>query len=172
MQKKNRSFLRSLVFSALCAALSVVLGKYLQIPVGNSLRISFESLPVLLASLAVGPFWGALTGLVADLVGCLLVGYEINPIITLGMVCVGLLPACLILRKDRFFSVFWPILVAHAVGNMCVKSLGLYLWYATPWPILLARVGISCATAVLESLIIYELMKRSRLPFWKGEKRA
>ena len=78
--------LRILCAAALLAALSIVLGKYLAINVTDSIRFSFENLSILLAGIFLGPLVGGIVGAVADLVGCLMVGYAINPLITLGAV--------------------------------------------------------------------------------------
>ena len=83
--------LRVTVFSALLAAISIVCGKYLAFNMGDFLRFSFENLPIIFAGMAFGPLIGALVGVVADLVGCLLVGYAINPIITVGAAAIGLI---------------------------------------------------------------------------------
>ena len=67
---------RALCLAALLAAMSMILGKFLQIPTpfAEFVRISFENLPVILAGLVLGPLAGAMTGAVADLVGCLAYG--------------------------------------------------------------------------------------------------
>ena len=83
---------RALCLAGLLAAMSLILGKFLQIPspISQVVRISFENLPIILAGLTLGPVAGAMTGVVADLVGCALYGYAINPMITLGAAAVGL----------------------------------------------------------------------------------
>ena len=50
-KKHLGSNLRLLAVSAFLAALSIVCGKYLALPVGNVLRFSFENLPILLAGM-------------------------------------------------------------------------------------------------------------------------
>ena len=82
--------LRTLVVSSIFVALSIILGKYLAIPVGNIMRFSFESLPVLLAGFSFGPLVGMAVGIVADLFGSLLRGYDINLTVTLGAAVIGL----------------------------------------------------------------------------------
>ena len=164
----KKSSVRSLVFASLCAALSIVLGKLLQIPVGNSVRISFESLPVLFASLTLGPIWGALSGLVADLVGCVIMAYDVNPFVTLGAVTVGVLPALLVRDTKRFSHLYVPVLAAHAVGNMCIKSIGLYLYYRISPVLLLLRVFVSFVLSILESILLYQLLRSTHTPLWKG----
>ena len=88
---------RALCLAALLAAMSMILGKFLQIPTpfAEFVRISFENLPVILAGILLGPIAGAMTGVVADLVGCLAYGYTINPLITLGAGAVGLVAGVL-----------------------------------------------------------------------------
>ena len=72
-----------LIMMALFIALSIVLGKQLSFTAGP-FRISFENLTVLMAGIFFGPLAGLTVGACADLIGCLLVGYAINPIITAG----------------------------------------------------------------------------------------
>ncbi|MBQ9798211.1 MAG: folate family ECF transporter S component, partial [Clostridia bacterium] len=90
-RQKLQSNVRLLAVSAFLAALSIICGKYLALSLGNVLRFSFENLSILLAGMVFGPVVGAVVGIVADLVGCLMVGYAINPLVTLGAACVGLL---------------------------------------------------------------------------------
>ena len=95
MQKHSRKkiivfkSLTILVASAFLAALSIVFGKYLAIPIGTVMRFSFENTPIILAGIIFGAPVGAMVGAVADLVGCVLVGYEINIAVTLGAVLIG-----------------------------------------------------------------------------------
>lgn len=169
MQKKL-SLTHRIALSGALAALSIVFGKLLQIPIGDSIRISFENLPILLASLLFGPVLGGLTGLVADLVGCLLVGYSINPIITLGAVMVGVLPA-LLYRRTGAGALFGSVLVTHVLASMAIKTLGLYLYFYYPvFPaLLLWRVPIYLLLAVLESVILYQLLRH---PFFSEMRRG
>ena len=79
---------RVLILSALFIAASIVLGKYLSFTVG-AIRISLENLTILMAGIMFGPLIGLAVGVGADIIGCLMVGYTISPIITLGAGCVG-----------------------------------------------------------------------------------
>ena len=71
-----RGHLQRLVFASFLAALSIVFGKYLAIRGGDIMRFSFENLPLLLSGMLLGPAIGTMTAIVADLVGCVLVGYS------------------------------------------------------------------------------------------------
>lgn len=89
--KKAGYPLAVLVAAALLAALSIVCGKYLAIRAGDTLRFSFENLPILLGGFAFGPAIGVIIAVAADLIGCLMVGYAINPVITVGAALIGLI---------------------------------------------------------------------------------
>ena len=126
--------LRRLCFAAILAAMSLVLGKFLQIPhpFQEFIRISFENLPVLLAGISMGPVVGALVGTVADLLGCVLYGYSINPIVTLGAASVGLISGLLaryVVKKSLLAKVTVSVSLAHLVGSVLIKSAGLAAWY-------------------------------------------
>lgn len=129
--------LKITVFSALLAAISIVLGKYLAINAGEFLRFSLENLPILLAAMLFGAPVGAAVGAVADLVGSLMVGYAINPVITLGASAVGFLGGVFyeLLKKvkiSRGFKILISVFSAHLTGSVLIKGLGLYAMYGTP----------------------------------------
>ncbi len=170
---KRNSIARTVCFCGLFAALSIVFGKLLQIPIGDSLRISFENLPILCAAFCFGPWIASLVGVVADLVGCLIVGFAINPIITLGAALIGFCAGLffrLFSDKRGFFGVMLSVLPAHLIASVLVKSLGLYLYFGTPFAVLALRLPIYLITGLLESLILYELSKTPL--FRNGKERA
>ena len=166
---RNRpSGLRVLCTSALLAALSMVLGKYLAINITDSIRLSFENLPVLMAGIFLGPLVGASVGMVADLLGCILVGYSINPIITAGAVLIGLLSGLIaraFTRGGRTLSpvaVYAAVYAAHVAGSMVVKSIGLAVYFSTPIQVLAFRIPVYLVVGALEGAVIL-LLSRNRL---------
>ncbi len=160
---------RALCLAALLAAMSLILGKFLQIPTPFSqiVRISFENLPVILSGLVLGPLAGAMTGAVADLVGCLLYGYEINPIITLGAALVGLVAGTVSWLSHRLpllARIALSVLLAHTAGSVLVKTAGLAAWYLASFEmgyaeLLLWRALNYTIISVLESLLLYLLLR-------------
>lgn len=69
----------TIVVMALFIALSIVLGKFVAINILQDFRISLENTPVIIAAVAYGPLAGAIVGGLSDMIGCMLVGYTINP---------------------------------------------------------------------------------------------
>ncbi|MCD8105499.1 MAG: folate family ECF transporter S component [Lachnospiraceae bacterium] len=83
---------RTLVFLGLLVAMHIVLTRLLVIELG-SYRITVGVVCTILAGLWFGPLAGGLCGMVADLLGCLLKGYAVNPFITVAAMLWGIVPA-------------------------------------------------------------------------------
>ncbi|MBQ9777554.1 MAG: folate family ECF transporter S component, partial [Clostridia bacterium] len=123
--------------------------------------------PVILAGIVLGPLAGAMTGAVADLVGCLAYGYSINPLITLGAAAVGLVSgsASLLLRKSPLLlRISVSALLAHLVGSVLIKTAGLAAWYLASYEIgyaelVLWRLLNYAIIAVLEITLLYILLR-------------
>ena len=83
---------RNLILMAALVAMQIILARFLSIQASEILRISFESVPVILAGMWLGPLSGAIVALVADILGTVLSGYGIwFPPIALGPVLVGVI---------------------------------------------------------------------------------
>ncbi len=160
---------RALCLAALLAAMSLILGKFLQIPTpfAEFVRISFENLPVILAGIVLGPLAGAMTGAVADLVGCLAYGYSINPLITLGAASAGLvagLCGLLLARTPLLCRISVSAIAAHLVGSVGIKTAGIAAWYLGKYnlgyfELTLWRLLNYTIIAVLEIAILFALLR-------------
>ncbi|MBO7341624.1 MAG: folate family ECF transporter S component [Clostridia bacterium] len=160
---------RALCLAGLLAAMSLILGKFLQIPTpfAEFVRISFENLPVILAGLVLGPLAGAMTGAVADLVGCLAYGYSINPLITLGAASVGLVSGLLgwlLSRTPLLCRISVSAIAAHLVGSVAIKTAGIAAWYLSKYDLgyfelTMWRLLNYSIIAVLEIAILFALLR-------------
>lgn len=121
---------------ALFVAISIVAGKFLAISLGDTLRISFENLTIILTGMMFGPIVGALAGTCADILGCILRGYNIIPILTVGAACIGFVSGILYNAFNRFseyFRVPLCCLFSHILGSVVIKTIGLSLYYKSPF---------------------------------------
>ncbi len=159
--------LRILCAAALLTALSVVLGKYLAVstPV---FRFSLENLPILMAGIFFGPVIGGLVGVVSDLIGCALMSYTINPLITLGAALIGVVSGLIARLSTSGNRPLRPLMVcaagmaAHAVGSMTVKTVGLAVFAGTPIKTLLWRIPLYLVIGAVECLLLV-LLTRNKL---------
>lgn len=162
-QVKARRHLRILLLMSLFIALSIVFGKYLAFNLGEMLRISFENLPILLAGIFLGPICGCTVAVAADLLGCLLVGYAINPVITIGAALIGLLSGLVARLTHRFplaAQIVLTVLISHLIGSVGVKTAGLSAFYGTSYPVLaLWRALNYLLVGTAEGILLFVLMK-------------
>ena len=168
--QKNRMSLKILAASSLMVAISIVCGKYLAIPGGEVLRFSFENLPIMMAGMLFGPVMGMAVGVVADLVGCVLVGYTINPLVTMGAAAIGLMTGLvwMSLKRSRSISYSWKIgisvFAAHLLGSVVIKTFGLAAYYAFPlWELMLWRLLNYVIVGAIEGMLLYILLKNKLL---------
>ena len=161
--------LRGLCFAAILAAMSIILGKFLQIPnpFQDFIRLSFENLPIILGGIALGPVAGAMIGVVADLIGCVAYGYTVNPIITLGAAAIGAIAGIVsnyIVKKPLSLKVILSAVPAHLIGSVLIKSFGLASWYLAKYELgmmefILWRLLNYALVATAECVILYILLK-------------
>ena len=150
-------------------AISILMGKYLAIRGGDVMRFSLENTPIILSGIAFGPGAGALVGLVADLVGCIMVGYTINPLVTLGAVAIGLISGFVprILAKINIngkLSLAITVAVAHLVGSVVIKTLGLSSYYDMPFIILMLWRALNyLIVGALDGIVVHILLSRKEI---------
>lgn len=171
VSSKTSKAIHKLTIMSIMVALSIVFGKLIAINFGGAIRFSFENLPILLVSIVLGPLEGAFSGVVADIIGCILVGYEINPIVTLGAMLIGFM-AGLIYRMVYFLPtpvrVLLSIFASHLSGSIIVKTIGLSSFYMTSqnmgfFQLLFIRTAIYIALTIIEGIIIYLLVRNKAI---------
>lgn len=178
--KKTKITVKLTVALAMLAAVSIICGKYLAISGGEVLRFSLENMPVIFAGIAFGPLAGAAVGAVADIVGCLMVGYAINPLVTLGAAAIGLVAGITptVLKKtkiDQKFITVIAVALAHLVGSVLIKTVGLAVYYSMPlWALMLWRALNYLIVGAIDGTVIYLLMRskgvRMQISKLRGDK--
>ena len=162
---------RTLVVSAVLAAISVVLARLI-IPMPDvSTRFSLEAVPIFLAGMFFGPIPGALVGFSADLVGCLFSGYGYNPMFCIPPIlyglCAGLFRPMLV-KKVNIGRIALAFLPAITLGSVLWQSFALAKVYggdafeAFFLTKLAARSIQFAVTFVLDTLIVW-LLYRSKV---------
>ena len=160
---KSRST-QTLVFLALLCAMQIILARFCVIWITNSIKITFEAIPILLAGILFGPIAGALVGAASDILGAaFLSGMGWMPQLTVTPLLLGLFPGLLrfLLVKQptlpRFFIVCAP---GFVVGSMLWTTWWLSKLYSTPLPVLLAsRIPLYCVIGVLDIVAVYLLYR-------------
>lgn len=165
LKTKNLSNLKILTVAALFSALSIVLGKFLAINIGNTVRISLENLPIIFSGILFGPAVGAVTGFSADFIGSILRGYAINPIITLAATLIGFLSGWLysVFKKFKQTSrIFICVLLCHTICSVFIKTAGLCIWYGSPFFITFFWRTISYLIITFAEFLILKILINSK----------
>ncbi len=122
---------RNLILMAALIAMQIILARFLSIQASDILRISFESVPIVLAGMWLGPLSGAIVALIADILGTVLSGYGIwFPPIALGPVLMGVISGLstkYVFRSDlsstrESWKVVVTVLVAGIVNSFLVGT--------------------------------------------------
>ena len=83
----------TLVSLSALTAIYLILSRFLAINIGGFGRIQLGVIARIMAGIWFGPFAGAVCGLASDLLGCLIQGYAVNPLITFAAILWGVIPA-------------------------------------------------------------------------------
>ena len=163
MKKGLFSSVKATVIMAMFIALSIVFGKFLAIDISTWIRISFENLTVILSGLMFGPLGGVVVGAAADLLGCVLKGFPIVPLITVAAGANGLMAGILryVIKGRTYPKLLAVELITHAVGSVLLKSIALHMAYGIPWqPLILWRTLTYIFIAAAEAFLIYILYQK------------
>lgn len=180
MQKNNQLRLATKViaFSALLAAISVVLARLFSFAPVAEIRISLDKFPLFLAGMFFGPLVGGMVSFSADFIGCLFSPYGFNPIFSVAAIVYGVMGGLLrhfVARKPSVLRLGISYLCPVALGSILYQSAALAFVYssATFWPAFLAYLSSRsiqfAIVLVLEVAIIYLLIKTKvfhRLGVW------
>ena len=166
MEKTKKLFacftdVRAIVAMALFIALSIVFGKFLAFNLTSSIRISFENLPIILSGILFGPICGGVIGCASDLISYFLSSqvYPPNLLVTLGATSVGVVSGIVskyIVKKRGNAQIIISGGLAHIVGSMIIKPIGLFQFYsfAVFW-----RIPLYFLIAPLEIMLICLMFK-------------
>ena len=125
-------------------------------------RVTFENLPIIMTGIIYGPIIGGIVGAASDLVSYLFSAqvYPPNLIVTLGAMSIGIISGVVskfIVRRKGNFQIIVSGAIAHAIGSMIIKSIGLYQFYGA---LVLWRIPLYLVIAPIEIFVICILLKR------------
>ena len=155
---------RALTLGAMLVAMNVIIGFFCKTFLnfgGGLFRITFENLPVILSGILFGPIVGGAVGAAGDLVSYLLSPqiYPPNLIVTLGAASVGIVSGIvskLIVKKRGRAQIILSGTLAHVIGSMVIKSIGLFQFYG--WAVLF-RIPTYLCIAAFEIFLLCLLFK-------------
>lgn len=156
---------KTLASCAVLTALAVVLARLLGITPSESVRISFESVPVFLSGLLFGPVAGVLVGFTQDFLGSALFSpFGYNPLFCVPPILYGLAGGLVrrwILQKPTIPRIAAAYYAAAALGSVLYQSWALSMIYTDSifLAFLTARSVQFAAVAAVDTLLTWLLLK-------------
>ena len=162
--QKTKKTVRKITNMAMMIALSVVIGIFCKsvLNFGNGLfRITFENLPIILTGIALGPIAGGVVGLASDIISYLLSPqvYPLNVVVTIGAMTIGVLSGLIakyVIKHRCKMQIIVSSFVAHLVGSMIIKSIGLYSYYGV---LVLWRIPLYFVITTIEIVLLCLLLQ-------------
>ena len=167
LQRKINSFgsVKSMTVAAMLTSMSVVIGilckNFLNFG-GGLFRVTFENLPIIMGGLLFGPIIGGIIGAASDLLSYIFSAqiYPPNLIVTAGAISVGAISGLMsryVVKKKGTAQIIASGGLAHIVGSMIIKPIGLFQFYS--WAVLF-RIPLYFIIAPIEIALICVLFSR------------
>lgn len=128
---------------AMFIALQIVLSKFLMLQLSTSIRLSIDSVPILLAGIWFGPIAGGVVGAFSDLLGTILFPSAgvYYPLLTVAFFMIGFIAGLLSLvvgSKRALVRAAMIVIPSELIGSLLVKSFALSLLVGVPLPVMIA----------------------------------
>ena len=149
------------------AAIGVLLGRFVKLDIGVFMRFSLETLTIVFSGIVFGPILGATVGIVQDLIGCVVNGYSVILIITLGCASIGAISGIMfrLLKKLPYtVKIALSTVSGHLVGSVIIKTIGLATRYGLNFGVTLAwRTLNYVIIGAAETVLLCFLLKNKQL---------
>ena len=151
---------------AMFIALQIVLSKLLMLQVAPSVRLSIDSVPILLAGLWFGPLAGGLVGALADFLGTVLfpTAGAYFPPLTIAFFLIGFVAGLLSLvikTKRPLLRIVLIVVSSEIIGSYLFKSFALSLLIGRPFIELLAARALPVSIVTIANTLLVAALDRS-----------
>lgn len=157
--------IRKITYAAILVAMDIVFSRFLAIAPLPYERLSLQFLPDNMAGILLGPVFGGLTTLAADLLGMLIQsgGMVIIPLISVSAALRGVIPGLLLYKKEISYSrILFATAVSLLICDIGITSTALHFSYFTSvplWQIMAIRAGVRVVYAPIQAYVLYLVSK-------------
>ena len=156
-----------LVMLSALAAIGVLLGRFVKLDIGVFMRFSLETMTIVFSGIVFGPILGATVGIVQDLIGCVVNGYSVILIITLGCASIGAISGIMfrLLKKLPYtVRIALSTVSGHLVGSVIIKTIGLATRYGLNFGLTLAWRSLNYVIiGAAETVLLCFLLKKQTI---------
>ena len=150
---------------AMFIALQIVLSKFLMLQLAPSVRLSIDSVPILLAGIWFGPIAGGLVGALADFLGTILfpTAGAYFPLLTVAFLLIGLVAGLLsrvVKVKQSILRIALIVIPAEIIGSYLFKSFALSILIGRTFVELLAARALPVSIVMIVNTILVTVLDR------------
>ena len=160
-KQKNYWSTKTIAMMGLLVALQIVASKFLSIKISDTLRLSIADSFLILAGIWLGPVAGMVVGILADILGCVISGMGILPLMTVPPAAVGLLAGLVgqVFRKSNNIFVYGGIIFCISMlTSVLYRSWAFSHYYGAPFITYAGpRFVQACVLVVLNTIVVYKL---------------
>ena len=164
-----------MILCSFLIAAQIVLARFAGLQINEGLRISFETIPLILGSFWLGPLWGMLIAILSDILGTIISGYGVYfPLLTIGPLLLTLIIGLFGTRiQDKggngrgFYIRFVAVVLAAEIINSLYGTWALTLYYdiiigkEMPFVVLLAARLATKPITILVDTVLSCLLNKS-----------
>jgi len=114
----NRVMIQKIALASALTALSVVIDiLFKMIVMSPVFGFPFYAIPLVIGSMLLGPFFGAVMAFSSDFFGVINSGYEYLPLFSLSALAWGIVPGILIRGRNHNERLVWAILISYVLAS-------------------------------------------------------
>ena len=153
---------RMIAVMGVLIALEVIIARFGTIRPTESLKLSLDFIPIVVAAILYGPVPAMIIGILADILGAFL--FPVGPYFpgfTVTAALTGLLFGLLLHKSQTMPRVVLAVLLQQGILSLFVNTFWLKLLYGMPyWPTLVSRL-VQCAVLAAVQLVLIPLIART-----------
>ena len=165
---KNRFSTKMLATLSILVAMEVIIARFGTIRPTESIKISLDFIPIVIAAILYGPVPAVIMSILADVLGAFL--FPVGPFFpgfTLTAAVTGLIYGLLLHKSQSMPRVVCAVVLQQLVCSMVINTFWLHVLYGLPYlPTMAARL-VQCAVVTALQILVIPLIAKTILSVHK-----
>lgn len=165
---KNRFSTKMLATLSILVAMEVIIARFGTIRPTESIKISLDFIPIVIAAILYGPVPAVIMSILADVLGAFL--FPVGPFFpgfTLTASVTGLIYGLLLHKSQSMPRVACAVVLQQLVCSMVINTFWLHVLYGLPYlPTMAARL-VQCAVVTALQIVVIPLISKTILSVHK-----
>ena len=165
---KNRFSTKMLATLSILVAMEVIIARFGTIRPTESIKISLDFIPIVIAAVLYGPAPAVIMSILADVLGAFL--FPVGPFFpgfTLTAAVTGLIYGLLLHKSQSMPRVVCAVVLQQLVCSMVINTFWLHVLYGLPYlPTMAARL-VQCAVVTAMQIVVIPLIAKTILSVHK-----